>query len=668
VIDDRPASPADASLGRPSRSPEEIARVTAEGLERADRRIAEGLVAALGSGAPTFDAVFGPLDDAARIAAETFGRGAFLREVATDADVRAAAGEAVDALEQWRAELPQRPQIVEAVAAVAGSLDPGTLDPDRAALLRHWQADIHLAGADLDAAGRDEVHRLLGRLIELQGRFIVNLGQVRHLELTRDELDGVPAAIVAGLTPGSQPETLEVPINDAVGSAILESGTRRDVRERVSKILLNAGMPDNRAILEEAVSIRRRLAQLLGAPSWLAIRAERFAAKTPEAIGAFIDDMEPRLQPLAAAERHRMLAVLLAEPGAAQDLVVEDWDWRHADALQRRARGVDPEALRAYLGFEDVFGGLRALSEEVFGVRLEERPGREAWHPDVRAFDMVDRDSGAPLAHLFVDPFVRPGKQPGAFAGPLDPGDPATGRLRSLILVTNAPSPADGPSLLGTQEIDMLFHEYGHALDFALERSPFALHRFEAWVPMDWVEGPSQFLGRWGLQPEVIGRYARHHVTGEPAPGELLEALGELESLNAATRSLRHLSMGRLDVLLHGPDPVDLDDANRRSMAMRGLPVVEGTFFPATFIHLLAGYEGAIYGFVWSQVLRDDLMSRFAGEGMLSPAVGADYRRHLLELPWSRDPLDGLTAFLGRPWSSDAFLARANLPQIDPRG
>lgn len=659
MIDDRPALPVDASLDRPSRSPDEITTATAEGIARANRRIAEGLAAAMASGTPAFDAVFGPLDDAARIGAETFGRGAFLREVAADADVRAAASDAADALEQWRSELPQRPQIVDAVAAVARSVDPATLDPDRTSLLRHWQADIHLAGADLDEASRDEVHRLLASLVELQGRFVVNLGRVQHLELGAEELDGVPASIVAGLQPGAAPGAFDVPINDAVGSAILESATRRDVRQRVAKVLLNAGMPDNRAILEEAISIRRRLAELLGAPSWLAIRAERFAARRPEVITAFIDEMERRLRPLADAERARMRDVLATAPSSPADLVVEDWDWRHADALQRRARGVDPESLRAYLGFEDVFAGLRALSEEVFGVRLEARPERRGWHADVRAFDMVDRESGAILAYLFVDPFVRPGKQPGAFAGPLDLGDPATGRPRSLLLVTNAPSPADGPSLLGTQEIDMLFHEYGHVLDFALERSPFALHRFESWVPMDWVEGPSQFLGRWGLQPQVLGRYARHHQTGEPVPAELLAALQDLESLNAATRSLRHLSMGRLDVLLHGPDPVDLDEANRRSSAMRGMRFVEGTFFPAGFIHLLAGYEGAIYGFVWSQVLRDDLMSRFERDGMLSAAAGADYRRHLLELPWSRDPLEGLAAFLGRPWSAEAFLARA---------
>lgn len=655
---------------RPSRTPDEIARATKEGIERADRRIEEGLAEALSSGQPTFEAVFGPLDDAARIAIETSGQGPFLRELDVDPAVRAAASDAVDALDQWRAAVPQRAIVVEAVGAVAATVDRAALTPDQLALLSHWESDIRLAGADLGEAQRAEVQRLSARLIELTGPFIMNIGRPRTLELTRAQLAGVPDGTVARLEPGTDGGPHSVPMNDSMIAAILESATDRQVREAVVKLQLTAGMPENRALLEEAVTIRRRLAELLGKPSWLAVRAERFAAKTPDAVVAFVDDMAVRLGPLAEAERARMREALVAEEGASAEVIVEDWDWRHADTLQRRAAGVSPEDIRAYLPFDAVFDGLCRLSEAIFGVRLVARPERRGWHPSVRAFDMVDRDSDALLAYLFVDPYSRPGKQPGAWAAPIDFGDPGAGRPRTIMLVTNAPDPAGGPSLLGSLEVDMLFHEYGHALDFALERSPFVLHRWDSWVPMDWIEGPSQFLGRWGAHPAVLGTYARHHETGAPPPPDLLQALAALEPLNAATKSLRHLSMGRLDVLLHGPDPVDLDEADRVSWSTRGTPHVDGTFFPAGLIHLLAGYEGAIYGFVWSQVLRDDIMSRFEREGMLSPDVGAAYRRDVLEWPWSRDPVEGLTRFLGRPWSSEAFLRRASasiaLPEPTP--
>jgi oligopeptidase A len=356
-----------------------------------------------------------------------------------------------------------------------------------------------------------------------------------------------------------------------------------------------------------------------------------------------------------------MRQLLLREPGAPPDLVVEDWDWRYAEARQRAELGGDPAQLRQYLAVDDVLRGFLALSEEVFGIRLEERLERRGWHPDVRAFDLIDRDKATVRGRMFFDPFVRPGKQGPAFAEVIDPGAPAGStapRPPVLALVTNFPAPGPTPSLLGLDQVEMLFHEYGHVLDFALGAEPFALQRFEAWVPMDWVEGPSGFLGRWGIQPAVLARLGRHHETGEPIPPELVEALDRLESLNAAVRALRHLSMGLLDVLLHGEAARSVEEADREGWRLRGISRPEGTCFPATFPHLLGGYDGAVYGFVWAQVLRDDLLSRFERDGVLSPETGAAYREAILEPSWARDPLVGLQAFLGRSWSVDAFMRR----------
>jgi thimet oligopeptidase len=640
----------------PSRSPAEIEALTTEAIERADRRIE----AALGDPQDA-KALLRALDDAGRIVALAYGEGAFLRYVHPDPDGRDAAAEAAERIEKWRATLPQREDLAAAIARVADGPGSATLDADEAAVVRAWQADIRNSGVALPPPERAEARRLLDRLIELQGLFIGNLSRVTTIELTMDELEGLPSNVIAGLEPGSKPGTFSVPINQAIGSAVLDHARRRDVRERVDRILLNQGMPENQAHLDEAVAIRKRLARLLGYDSWLELRAATFAAGHAEVIERFIAEVDARLAPIARRQIEAMREILVAEPGAPADLVVEDWDWRYADNLQRAALGASPEAVRAYLAFDDVFRGFAALSEEVFGIRLVERPERRGWHPDVRAFDMVDRDSGTPRARMFFDPYVRPGKQGGAFADMLDPGESGQSgpaRLPVMALVTNAAVPSNEPSLFGPEQLDMLFHEYGHVLDFALGSEPFVLHRPDYWVPMDWVEGPSQFLGRWGQHPGVIARFARHHQTGQPIPSELLDAMGRLESLNAAVRAMRHLSMGRLDTLLHGPDPLTVDAANRASWPLRGTPFPEGTCFPAGMIHLLGGYDGAVYGFVWSQVLRDDLMSRFEAEGLTSPAAGAAYRASILDPSWTRPPLDGLATFLGRPWSMDAFLAR----------
>ena len=376
------------------------------------------------------------------------------------------------------------------------------------------------------------------------------------------------------------------------------------------------------------------------------------------AIGRFLGEVEGPLRERAAAELEEMRKLLVEETGDP-DAVVEEWDWRYLDARQRAAIGVDPEALRDYLPFEDVLAGMFAVVEAVYGVRAEPRPGRTAWHPDVRSFDLVDRDGGSLIGHLYVDPFARPGKAGNAYMDTLDPGDPGhygEPRTPVYLLGTNAPQPVAGPSTLGFIEIDQLFHEFGHVLDFALDRARWHILR-DDWIEFDWVEGPSLFLGRWGQQAEVLRRFARHAVTREPIPESLLEAVGRLESLNAGVKALRYLSMGRLDMLVHGADPVPVTEADRLAWADRGIPFVEGSSFIGTFLHIVRGYHGAAYGFLWDQALRDDIFTAFAAD-LTSAETGARYRAEVLEAPWTESPLDGLRRFLGRDWSAGPMLDR----------
>jgi len=138
----------------------------------------------------------------------------------------------------------------------------------------------------------------------------------------------------------------------------------------------------------------------------------------------------------------------------------------------------------------------------------------------------------------------------------------------------------------------------------------------------------------------------------------MLASLERLSGLNAAFRTLRHVSMARLDAMLHGPEPISIEEADARAWAVRQLPMVDDANFTATFAHLLGGYDAAVYGFAWDTVLQDDLMAGFEEGGMLSPDVGAAYRAAVLEAPWTSDPLGRIERFRGRPWSDEPFLRR----------
>jgi Zn-dependent oligopeptidase len=656
---------AEPPLDLPTPAAAEISGLTNAAMQRADRRI-DAAISAVNTdatgGATTFESLFGALDDAAREVAIAFGRGAAQYATAADDDVRAAAFAANEEIEKWRAGLPLRKDLAAVVDRFAMRADLGSLDDAERRYVERWRKDIRLAGGDLPAKAREEMARLTNRLLELGSAFRLNLAKAPHVRVRREELEGLPDSLRSAATPLSgDPETLDLEINDGAYLAIMERSPRRTFRERVYRTWTTRGVPDNLALLEEAITARRRIAAIAGYPSWQAYRAENLAAPDGAFINAFIEDVATRIQPVVEREVAAMEAVLRTEPGAPADLRLQDWDWRYADAIQRRELGVDQERLSEHFELGRVLDGLATLSAQVFGIRLDAHPERIGWDPAVRPFDLVDAATGRLLAHLFVDPWSRPGKQAGAWMEILFPGGGRHDEARppTLSLVLNVPPPGDGPALLRAVEVETLFHEYGHVMNAACGANRFVAHRSQ-WLPFDFIEGPSEFNGRWGLRPPVVARYACHYQTGEAIPPDLVNALVRSEALNAAFQLQRILSLGRFDALVHGPAPISIEDATRAAWSIRGLPFVEGTSQPASLDHILGGaYDAALYGYAWSEVIRDDLLERFEGGGLTSPAMGAAYRRDILAVSWYDDPVAAVNAFLGRAWSVDAFLRRA---------
>jgi Zn-dependent oligopeptidase len=161
----------------------------------------------------------------------------------------------------------------------------------------------------------------------------------------------------------------------------------------------------------------------------------------------------------------------------------------------------------------------------------------------------------------------------------------------------------------------------------------------------------------------VLRRFARHYETGEPIPEDLVERLVAARDLNVGLFTLRQVYLGKLDLALHDAGSgKDVDRIYRETSQLTQLPFHEGTFFPASFGHLMGGYDAGYYGYLWSQVYGDDMFSVFEEQGVTSPAVGARYRNEVLAAGGSRDAMEHLRAFLGRDPSSAAFLKNIGLP------
>jgi Zn-dependent oligopeptidase len=638
----------------------------------ADRALADAaaiVASATGDGAPRSVATtLLPLDHARGVVGEAMGSAGFMAYVHPDADVRAAAHEANERLERWAVDLPFDPQVAAAVDELGASREATSLTGELARLLEFTQRDVRLAGHDLAPAAREEVRAAMARLVEIGVRFNQHIAEVTDVLLVDEaDLDGLPDEYREGLAradDGRYRITMAYP--DVI--PFLENATSRERRRELSTMFNNRAADTNTALLAEAVALRERVAELFGRPSWAHHTMDEKMAHDPETVEAFYDDLVPALTKKAQDEI-AVMAARLAQDGDGDELRL--WDWRYYDTQLRKSEyGVDLHAVAAYFPLQQVLDGMLEITAEVFGLEYRPLTGVSVWHPDVRSFTIVDRDTDAAIAVVHMDLHPRDGKFSHAAAFDLVPGRRLPdGSYRTPVsaIVANLTKPtAEGPSLLLHDEVVTLFHEFGHILHQTLTKATTA--RFSGTgTERDFVEAPSQIMEHWCWRPEVLTRFARHHRTGEPIPVEVVDQLVAARDLNVAVVTLRQVQFGVLDMGLHGPRQPedgttsdggrDLGAILRRAESVALFDQGEGTFMPASFGHLLSGYEAGYYGYLWSKVYGDDMFSKFAADGVTNPAVGRAYRSAILERGGSVPATRMLEDFLGRVPNNEAFLA-----------
>ncbi len=632
-----------------------VAAVVADAIDEANKLVD----AAAGAPERTYASTMEPLEAAATVMADAYGKGPFMARVHPDPDVRHSAVKAEETWSKWSTDLVFRRDLYDAVAAFADSEEAASLDPQKKRLLDHWLRDFRRAGHGLGDDARAELQHLQERMVELQVHFDSNLDEYSdHIEVTADDLDGMPADYIARLTPGDAPDTYKVTMEYPDYVPFMQQAHRRDLRQQLQYKFWNRATDENRPLLEEAITIRSRIAELLGYPSWADYAMEVKMAKEPAAVGSLYDSISDDLAAKVRREIAEISVLLEADhPGAT----LSTWDWAYYHNEQkRRDFGVDANEVAAYFPLGQVIDGMFEITGEVFGLEYRPVPDAATWHPDVALYEIRDAGAATPRAYFYADLFPREGKFGHAAAFPLVYGKrQADGSYRSPVaaIVANFTKPTeDQPSLLKHDEALTLFHEFGHILHFCL--TEVDLLRFSGYdTEWDFVEAPSQIMEHWMWQPEVLQRFAKHHVTGEPIPTDLVEQLVAARDLNIGLFTIRQVFLGKLDLALHeAGGEKDLDAIYRDSHDLTQLPFHEGTFFPASFGHLMGGYDAGYYGYLWSQVYGDDMFSVFADHGIMSEEVGRRYRKEVLAAGGSRDAIEHLRAFLGREPNTDAFL------------
>ncbi len=611
----------------------------------------------------TFENTLSALD---RVA-DVFGRAkhafTFMGYVHPDKEVRSAGKDAEEAMDKFAAEIYFRDDVYAAVTGYEETDEAAALEGEQARFLEKVNRSLVKAGHDLDSEARNAVKERTLRLKELEVRFAQNIDEWEAwILVTKEDCDGLPDSWIDALETDGESGKLKVTIAYPHLIPFLDNATRRDLREELRFKYLTVAVDENRAILEEGVRLRQEIANAFDQPSWAHHRLDDRMAKTPERVESFYKDLR---EPLTDRGLEEVAVVAKLLEADTADTKVQSWDWGYYDTQQRKTDyGVDPFEIANYFPLPQVLDGMFELTSEMFGIAFEEIKDFDSWHEDVQMFAIHDAATGEELARFYLDLFPRDGKYGHAAEFPLVPSRRlADGSYQNPIcaMVTNFTKPTeDTPSLLQHQEVETLFHEFGHVLHQNLGRTELAAFSGTN-VERDFVEAPSQIMENWIWLADVLTRFAKHYETGEPIPSELVDQLVAAKNLNKGRFYLGQMSLGHLDQQIHaGPDR-DLDAIDLVANDIGLLPPHEGTFRMASFGHLMGGYDAAYYGYMWSDVYGDDMFSRFEEEGVTNPEVGMAYRRAILEKGGSVDPDVMLRDFLGREPNNKAFLRKLGI-------
>ncbi|MEX2446270.1 MAG: M3 family metallopeptidase, partial [Dehalococcoidia bacterium] len=463
--------------GDPQQPPFDYATVTADAVrEGCDEAVAAcdailDAIVAVPDGGRTFANTLRPLDEVGARLTLASGRFGFLGYVATDDDLRRTALEYEQRLDTYATSIGFREDVHAAVAAYAATDEARALEGVDARLLDRVLRDYRRNGFGLPPDRRGRVQELKERLVAIGVEFRRNIDEWDDgLLLTREELDGLPDSYIERLRSVETPEgpRYRVSLDYPEFYPFMESAHREDLRRELFLKNHNKAAELNMPLLVEAIAARDEIAPLLGTFSWSHYAIETKMAKTPEAVTAFLLQLERKVRVKANADLEELAALKRRDTGddAAR---IEIWDWRYyAQRLLKERYEVDPFAVAEYFPLDATLDGMFALYQRLVGVRFVPVEAPRAWHPDVRLYRVEDAEDGHHIGHFYMDLHPRPDKYGHAAAFMLRAGrrlEDGSYEGGVSAIVANFTSPtADAPSLLRHSEVETLFHEFGHIL------------------------------------------------------------------------------------------------------------------------------------------------------------------------------------------------------------
>lgn len=600
-----------------------------------------------------------------------------LNSAVTTPEIQAIAREVSPMLSEHGDNISLNEKLFAKVKAVYEQKDQLDLNTEQMKLLDETYKDFVRGGANVAEADKERFREINKQLSLLSVQFGENvLAETNAFQLVienKEDLAGLPQFVTDMGADDAQKAGFDgkwlFTVNKPSLIPFIQYSEKRALREKLFNGYINRGdnenEHDNKAVVSKLAALRVERANLLGYPTHAHYILDNNMAKTPENVYALMDQVWAAALPIAKKEAAELQTMLEVDfPGEK----LQPWDWwYYSEKLRKEKYDLDEEQLKPYFELSNVQKGMFDVANKLYGLTFKELNDMPKPHPDAHCYEVLDTD-GSHQAILYMDFFPRESKRAGAWMSSYQKQYKQDGKNVSpvITMVMNFSKPtADAPSLLTFEEVQTMYHEFGHALHGMLSDCTYELLSGTS-VSRDFVELPSQIMENWAAEPEVMKSYAKHYKTGETIPDELINKLEASSHFNQGFATVEFTAAAYLDMNWHTlTEPVEQDVHSFEKAAMDKIgliPEIIVRYRTPYFSHIFAGgYSAGYYGYQWAEVLDADAFEAFKENGIFDQATAKAFRTNILEKGGTDDPMKLYEQFRGKKPTADAMLKRKGL-------
>ncbi len=596
-----------------------------------------------------------------------------LHSAETNEELNEIANEVTPLLSEHSDNLYLNEQIFNKIKTLHLEQETPDLNPEQKRILDKYYKNFVRSGANLNEADKQTLRDINKELKQAELKFGENLlaenNAYQRFVADKAELAGLPESVISAASEAAkdagQPDQWLFTLSKASFIPVLQYGENRELRKDLLLAWANRGdndnENDNKEVIKKIMQLRIQRANLLGFETPADFILDNTMAKTPQKVREFLSSVWQPALDQAKKEAAELQKIMDAE-GKGEKLEAWDW-WFYAEKLRKAKYDLDEEALRPYFKLENVRQGAFDLAGKLWGLQFNLLADAPKYHPDVQAFKVTDAD-GSLIGVLLTDYFPRPGKRAGAWMSSYLKQHYRNGEnIRPVIVnVGNFTKPtSQKPALLNMDEVETLFHEFGHALHGLLAQSRY-ISLSGTSVVRDFVELPSQIMENWCFEPQVMKTYARHYETGALIPADLIEKIQNAATFNQGFVMTELLSAAILDMDFHmltNADNLDVNAFERASMERMGMiPEIIVRYRSTNFNHIFnSGYAAGYYSYTWAEVLDADAYQAFVETGdIYNQEVAASFRHNILEKGDSDEAMQLYLNFRGKEPNPKALL------------